>query len=470
MSVVAARGRVGDEGHSVGGGWPALIAAGLSVALILIDGFIISAAAPQITTAFNLRADHMGWLIAAYTLPLAVSPMLFGLAGDRFGGKPLFVSGMSLLIIASLLCAASSSLPELTFCRFLQGFGAAMLSPQTLAAAAQSLGAARRGYAIGIWGSVSSLGLLAGPVVGGVILAYLPWHAIFLMNVPLGLIALIGFVLTVPDRTDMPPPSSQRWPIVSAGLLLCGASLIVMSLGSFFRGDMTGLAGAAFGGLLLYLWFRKEDRTPDEGSVLIGQTLVHNGIFLKSVAAAFAMNASSAGTVAVLSLTVAQTQSGMPQSLLAGLIFMPAILVAATVMPMAGKLAQTHSLTGQRLLFLSVIVAIAAPLMIGWSLGQGDLRSLVLCAVAIACQGAAASVLLSFAMVSALVAAGPSRAGLGSGAISMARNLGTALGAAALTAAIATIGGPQTAFGVSALFAAFALPYGIFIARRPISP
>lgn len=445
--------KAADEGT---GGWPALITAGLSVALILIDGFIISAAAPQITSAFAIGADRMGWLIAAYTLPLAVSPMVFGIAGDRFGVKRLFVLGMGLLMIASILCAMSMSFLELTACRFLQGLGAAMLSPQTLAVAARSLGAERRGFAIGVWGSVSSLGLLLGPVLGGAMLAYLPWHSIFLMNLPLGLLAILAFTSVVPVAKEAIPPARQL-PLANIGLLICGAGAVVLSLGSLFRGGMPGAAGIALGGCLLSLWLKRERDPQSEASALMGRVLLGNDAFFKAAAAAFAMNASSAGTVAVLSLTVARTHAA--PSIVIGLLFLPAMIAVAACMPLAGKLAQSRSTLSRRLLLASTVIAIASPLLIGASLAAKDTASLVLCAVAIAAQGIAGAVLLSYATFSALVAAGPLRSGLASGAISMSRNLGTAMGAAALTAAAAISATPERAFFASALLALFSLPF-----------
>ncbi len=441
------------------GGWPALITAGLSVALILIDGFIISAAAPEITGAFSIGADRMGWLIAAYTLPLAIAPVVFGMMGDRFGLKRLFFLGMSLLMVASLLCALSRDLTELTVCRFLQGMGAAMLSPQTLAAAAAAFGPEKRGFAIGVWGAISSLGLLLGPLLGGVILVYLPWHSIFLMNLPLGLLAMLAFAITIPGSGKVVVSSAWRLPFASIGLLVSGAGALVLSFGSLARGEVIGCAGAILGGALLFFWFQRERSLRGEASALVGRDLLENRIFAKAAAAAFAMNASTAGTVAVLSLIIVRVHTGVAPSIMTGLLFIPAMIIVAIFMPLAGKLAQSQSAVSRRLLIASAVAAIVSPLLIGASLGAIGSVSLVFCAMAIAIQGIAGAMLLSFATFSALVAAGPRRAGLASGAVSMARNLGTALGAAALTAAAATFGGQEWAFLISALFALLALPF-----------
>lgn len=447
------------------GGWPALITAGLSVALILIDGFIISAAAPEITAAFSIGADRMGWLIAAYTLPLAVAPVVFGMMGDRFGLKRLFFLGMSLLIAASLLCALSRDLTELTACRFLQGMGAAMLSPQTLAAAAAAFGPEKRGFAIGVWGAISSLGLLLGPLLGGAMLAYLPWHSIFLMNLPLGLLAMLAFAIAIPG-SGKAVSSSWRLPLASIGLLVSGAAVLVLSFGSLARGEAIGGVGTALGGVLLFFWFQRERSLRGEASALVGRDLLGNRLFAKAAAAAFAMNASTAGTVAVLSLIIVRMHTGVAPSVMTGLLFVPAMIAVIIFMPLAGKLAQSQSAVSRRLLTASAAAAIVSPLLIGVSLGALGSVSLVLCAASIAIQGIAGAMLLSFATFSALVAAGPRRAGLASGAISMARNLGSALGAAALTAAAATFAGQGWAFLISALFALLALPFCLNILSR----
>ena len=442
-----------------GGGWPALITAGLSVALILIDGFIISVATPEITQAFAVSIDRMGWLVGAYALPLAVAPVIFGAAGDRFGLKRLFFAGVMLLMLGSIFCALSQDVFQLTLARLLQGTGAAMLSPQTLVVASRALGTERRGFAIGVWGAISSLGLLLGPVIGGAVLAYLPWHWIFLINLPLGVMALVAFAVTVPERRDSAAVSVRALPIRSICLLLPAASAIVLSLGALFHGEVTGIAGVLIGVTLFTVWIRREASTPDDMPSLIGQTLLRNSAVSKAAMAAFAINASTAGTVAVLTTAIADTQSTTP-AITTALIFLPAMLLVACAMPFTGKMAQSASASGHRLVVIAGLLAVISPLLIGWSVSNASLH-IGICTFAIAVQGLAGAVLISFVTVAAMVAGGAQRAGAASGVVSMARNLGTAIGAAGLTGAMMACGSPAWAFIASSLFATLSLPFCI---------
>lgn len=466
VTPAALQARPGPGTSDVEGGWPALLTAGLSVALILIDGFIVSAAAPEITRAFAVGADHMGLLIGAYTLPLAVAPMIFGIAGDRFGVKRLFALGVGLLMLASVFCALSASFPLLVLSRFLQGTAAAMISPQTLAVASRALGPGRRGFAIGVWGSVSSLGLLLGPIVGAAILAFLPWHAIFLMNLPLGASALLAFWVTVPDGPGPQKPMG-RLPLRSMGLLILGAGLLVCSFGMLFRGAGLGFLAAFAGSAILYITGLLER---GGAAVLVGPELLARHGFSTAALAAFAVNASSAGTVAILALSLLHSDFSRPPAVLTGAIFMPAMIVVACLMPFAGKRAQARSRLGASLLPIAVGLVIGGPLLIGWALGNGGSPNLPLCAIAVAAQGAGGAVLLSYASLSAMVAAGPLRAGLASGAISMSRNLGTALGAAALTGAASVASSVGEAFLVSAFLATPSLLFCRFYLAELRSP
>lgn len=439
------------------GGWPALVAAGFAVSLVLIDGFIVSAAAPHLMADFGMGPEHMGWLIGAYVLPLAALPLIFGALGDRFGIRKIFSLGILLLVSGSLLCATSGSLIELVLWRFVQGCGAALISPQTLNAAAAALGAARRGLAIGAWGALSSVGLLLGPILGGLILSYMSWHWIFLVNLPLGLLALAGFLWTVPQRA---PSHAGAWtpPLLSAALLALSVGFLVAALGPTFRGEAVGLGGVIAGLLGLYLWARRETRPSPAAPQLVGPAILGSGQFRTACLAAFAMNASSAGTVAVISIIIAGAL-GEVDAVLTGLLFVPGMLAVAALMPYAGKLAQQRTRLSRHCLTAASAAAILSPACTGLAFFAGAEPAYGAAAAAIAAQGAAGAFILSYASFGAVTAVEMKNAGLASGALSMSRNIGTAIGAATLTGVIAISGSLALPFVASFCLAALSLPF-----------
>ncbi|MBX3491811.1 MAG: MFS transporter [Parvibaculum sp.] len=441
------------------GGWPALVVSGFAVSLVLIDGFMISIATPHLLEAFQMKPEHMGWIIGAYVLPLAALPLIFGALGDRYGVRRLFSCGVVLLVAGALLCATADTMYQLILWRFLQGCGAALISPQTLNAAATALGASRRGLAIGVWGALSAAAMLLGPIIGGLVLSYLDWRWIFLVNLPLGLLALSGFLVAVPKR-PVPTVATGRpaLPIASALMLATGAGLIVAALGPGFRGEPIGAAGLAAGVAILAFWYRRERRDQSVAAFLVGPDILANRSIARACLAVFAMNASSAGTVAVISLAVMQAQ-GAANAALTSWIFVPGMVMVAALMPYAGSLAQRRTNLSRFGLIAAVMTAIITPALTGAALFALPQPSFAIAAAAIALQGTGAAFVLSYATFGAIISVAPKDAGLASGSLSMSRNIGTAVGAATLTGSIAVTGSLHLAFVASLCLATLALPF-----------
>ena len=207
----------------------------------ILDGTILATAAPSIGLAFSVPSAAVGVTITAYLLTLAVLIPLSGWITERLGARRVFLAAIAIFVVASVLCAASTSLVELTLMRVVQGIGGAMMVPVGRLAVLRVTGKAAliRTVALLTWPA------LAAPVIallaGGVITTYACWHWIFLVNVPLGVVAFVAAWRLLPRQPSKTPPRLD-W----LGLLLTGAGLgALVSAGSLISDGAAAAIGSA---------------------------------------------------------------------------------------------------------------------------------------------------------------------------------------------------------------------------------
>ncbi|HEY2771504.1 MAG TPA: MFS transporter [Solirubrobacteraceae bacterium] len=167
----------------------------LASLMVALDALVVSTALPTIRLHLGASVEELEWTVNAYTLSFAVLLMTGAALGDKFGRRRLFASGMALFIAASAACALAPSIGWLIAARAVQGAGAAVIAPISLAILSSAFGAEQRGKALGIFSSITGLAVLGGPVVGGAVTQGLAWQWIFWLNVPIGLVA-IPLILT----------------------------------------------------------------------------------------------------------------------------------------------------------------------------------------------------------------------------------------------------------------------------------
>ncbi len=172
--------------------WPALWALVVGFFMILVDSNIVQVAIPAIIKGLGTDINGALWVTSAYLLAYAVPLLVTGRLGDRIGPKNVYLAGLVLFTIASFVCGISGSIGVLVAARVVQGLGAALLTPQTMAVITRMFAPDKRGAALGLWGSVAGVAILVGPIVGGVLVDNLGWEWIFFINVPVG---VIGFFL-----------------------------------------------------------------------------------------------------------------------------------------------------------------------------------------------------------------------------------------------------------------------------------
>ncbi|KAB1652158.1 DHA2 family efflux MFS transporter permease subunit [Pseudoclavibacter chungangensis] len=177
--------------------WPGLWALVIGSFMLLVDTTIVSVANPAIKAALDpatTNLDNVVWVTSAYLLAYAVPLLITGRLGDRFGPKPIYLIGLAVFTLSSLWCGLSGSLGELIAARAVQGLGAALMTPQTMAVITRTFPPRTRGTAMGLWGATSGVATLVGPLAGGLLVDALGWEWIFFVNVPVG---IIGFVLAM---------------------------------------------------------------------------------------------------------------------------------------------------------------------------------------------------------------------------------------------------------------------------------
>jgi EmrB/QacA subfamily drug resistance transporter len=209
--------------------WPALWALVIGFFMILVDTTIVSVAYPAIKTALDPdtnNLDNVVWVTSAYLLAYAVPLLITGRLGDRFGPKRIYLIGLVVFTLASLGCGLSGTLTLLIVARAVQGLGAALMTPQTMAVITRTFPPANRGAAMGLWGATAGVATLVGPLVGGLLVDGFGWEWIFFINIPVGIIAFVMASILVPNL----PTHPHRFDILGVVLSAVGLFLIVFGL------------------------------------------------------------------------------------------------------------------------------------------------------------------------------------------------------------------------------------------------
>jgi EmrB/QacA subfamily drug resistance transporter len=281
--------RAARRAQAQGNPWLTLVAVALGVMMVGLDGTVVGVANPTIAADLDASLAGLQWVTNGYLLALAVLLILGGKLGDRFGRKKVFIIGIVGFAITSLGCALSPSIGALIFFRVLQGVAGALLMPNTLALIRAAFPPSELNRAVGIWGGSSALAVASGPIIGGLLVEHVSWESIFLLNLPLGLLATVVAVAWVKESRE--ESHAGGFDVPGVALLSGGLFLLVWALikaqdkgwGSAYV-VLFGLAGV----VVLGLFVLREHRAADpllpldifrERSVWAGTLLVIVGFF-----------------------------------------------------------------------------------------------------------------------------------------------------------------------------------------------
>ena len=332
--------------------WRILAIVSSAVFLISVDMTVLYTALPTLTHDMGATASEKLWIINAYILVVAGLLPGFGTLGDRIGHKKMMMSGLSLFGLASALAAFAPSPERLILARAVLGLGAAMMMPATLSLIRLSFADVKeRTLALGIWSALASGGGALGPVIGGFLLEYFWWGSVFLINVPVVIIALIsgGFVLP-PNRPNVDQPWSLSGSLLVTLALVCLTYAIKET--SRPQAPLGAIAAALIGGAALTVFVTIQRRSD---CPLIDFALFKDNIFRNGVMVALLASVSMVGVELALSQRLQLVLGFSP--LQAGLTIVPIPLAAFIAGPLTGWLLPRFGLN--RLLSAALLLTIA---------------------------------------------------------------------------------------------------------------
>lgn len=269
----------------------------VGILLATIDGSIVNVALPTLVEIFDTSFATIQWVALAYLLTLATLTLLVGRIGDIVGKRKIYNAGFLAFTLASVVCALSPSVGFLIAFRVIQAVGATMVLALGISILTESFPPTERGKALGYIGTAVSIGIVTGPVVGGILIEAFDWRAIFLVNLPVGILGTIMAVRYVPD---VPPVPGQKMDFWGAGLL--SGSLLSLSL-ALTLGQVRGFAQPlilflfGFSAVAVAVFVRLEWRMT---SPMIQLRLFRNPLLSVSVVSGFLVFAALSATFFLL--------------------------------------------------------------------------------------------------------------------------------------------------------------------------
>ncbi len=212
--------------------WWALAALGLSVLVVALDLFVLTLALPTVSADLHASSGDLQWFVDGYSLVLAAALLPAGLLGDRIGRKRLLAAALALFGLASLACAYATSAGELIAARAVLGLAAAVILPLSLAVLPVLFTPAERPRAIAAVGGATFLGYPIGPILGGWLLDHFWWGSVFLINIPVVVIAIVAVTLLMPESHG-----ERRQRIDLTGIVVSSAGLTSLTYGLIKAGD-----------------------------------------------------------------------------------------------------------------------------------------------------------------------------------------------------------------------------------------
>jgi EmrB/QacA subfamily drug resistance transporter len=415
--------------------WWTLVAVCTATFMLLLDITIVNVALPAIQKALDASFSDLQWVVDAYALALAVCVLTAGALADLFGRKRLFILGIGLFTVASAACGLAWDPLFLIIARGVQGIGGAIMFATALALISQEFHGKERGTAFGLWGATIGAAVAIGPLAGGMLTSWLSWRWIFLVNIPIGVVAIVLGLRQLHESSD--PEHSRLDPLGLVTLtigLLCGIlALIEGNSRGWTSTEIVALIVVAL--VALGVFVASQTRG---GTTMIDLSLFGRPAFVGAQTTAFTISASMFAMFLYLTLYMQNILHLSP--LETGVRFLPLSVVSFFAAPLAGRLSSR----------------VPIRVLIGAGLALNALAMLSMSRVS---TGSHWTVLLpgfllggiGIGMVNAPLAATAvstvrvERAGMASGINNTFRQIGIAVGIAALGAIFASRAGGQGA-------------------------
>lgn len=333
--------------------WVMLFTVALFTLMATMDGSIINIAMPVLAKELNVDMNKAEWIVSVYILTIVVFLLFFGRLGDILGRIKIFRIGTFIFMLGSLACGLSESLEILILCKFFQAIGASMTMSTNFAIISETFTGKDKGTAMGVLASFVSLGNIAGPVLGGILLSTLSWHFIFFMNVPVGLLAVIlGFIVFPKEEIKK---QDQKLDLI--GFLLQAIAIISFFVAIFYyqEAGMNSIIIVLFIVAIIFLFFfiqfEKRAKQP-----LLDLRIFKNKRFSSAITSTFLVYAAMFFFSIIMPFYLQKTLGFPPFQ--ASIFMMGAPIAMVVVAPISGYLSGkygSNKLTFIGLLLLCII-------------------------------------------------------------------------------------------------------------------
>ena len=400
-----------------------LIAICLGYFMVILDATIVNVALPSIGRGLGGGVSALQWVVDAYTIVFAGLLLSAGSLGDRLGARRVFDVGLVIFTVASAACAVAPSVALLIAARAAQGLGAALLVPSSLALLrATYSNPPERARAVGAWGAIAGVGAASGPIVGGVLVGLVSWRAVFVVNVPVGILALVlGY------RHLRPAGERQGGGFDPAGQLLGLASLTLLTVGLIEGGAAGWTSPVTVASLIAFapaaaVFVAVEARARQP---MLPLALFRNRTFSGATLVGLAINLGFYGQLFAFSLYFQQVRGF--SALATGIVLLPEGVFVALSSALSGRLTGR---TGPRLPML--VGLLSGGLGFAGLMVAGRSTSYALLVVPLVAAGLGMAFTMPAATAAMIEAAPAARAGIASGVLNAARQAGGAVGVALL--------------------------------------
>ena len=305
--------------------------------MAFIDGTVVNVALPALQTNLNATIVDVQWVIEAYSLLLAAFLLVGGSLGDHYGRRRVFLVGIALFAFASAWCGFASSIGKLIAARAVQGLGAALMVPGSLAIISSSFAENERGRAIGTWSGFSAITTAIGPVMGGWLIEHLSWRAVFFINIPIALLVILISLWHVPESSDEESAGIDWWGAILGALGLGALVYALIESSRLGFTDRSVLIAFVVAAALFVIFLIFEARV---GNPMLPLAVFRSQTFTGANLLTFLLYGALGGTLFFLPLNLIQVQHYSATA--AGAAFLPFVLIIFLLSRWAGGLVERY--------------------------------------------------------------------------------------------------------------------------------
>ncbi len=406
-----------------------LVATGLGLFMIFLDATITNVALPSIQRDFDVGENQLQWVVAAYSLTMAMFMMTSATFSDAWGRRRAYIVGIVIFSGASLACGLAPSVAVLNVTRGLQGVGAAIVNVASLALVGAAYpDPAAKAKAVGLWTGIATIGLAIGPTLGGVLTDTVGWRWIFLINPIVGALAVVLTVMFVRESSD---PANHSFDLPGQLLFIVGIGALTFAL---VQAPVDGFSSSLIIGLLIgsiavlgvFAWLELRSRDP-----MMDVRVFADPPYTGAIYTVFAVLFSAYGTLLVITQYFQNVRDY--SAVQTGFLLLSFSLPSMVMAPLAGRLAARFG--GRR----PTLVGIALVCLASATLAVGSGRDLGITVVGLLLVGFGVGLSIAPATAVAMASISPDRSGMASGILSAQRALGSTAGFAVMGSLLALV-------------------------------